>query len=175
MKIRPLHLRQRDATTCGPTVAVVAGAMVDPAYRLSLASHDAVVWFAAEQGRVHASVNRVWPRALGTTPVGMVRAVTAHSLGRGVRYRWRPCWGRRDRLADVVAAVGSGWPVPMLVGRFIPRHWVLIVDVAGGVLQCYEPSSGDVRSVGIEAVRSARLSGVGYPRAFAFVLPRRSR
>lgn len=172
MKIGPLRLRQRDAITYGPTVAVVAGAMVDPAYRLSLTAPDAVVWFAAEQGRVHASVNRVWPRALGTTPVGMAHAVTSHCLGRGVSYRWRPWWGRRDRLADVLAAVRSGWPVAVLVGRIVPRHWVLIVDVVDDVLQCYEPSSGDVRGVKVDAVRRARLTGMGYPRPFAFVLPK---
>ena len=36
MKIGDLHLRQRDSTTCGPSVAVVAGALVDPAYRKEL-------------------------------------------------------------------------------------------------------------------------------------------
>jgi hypothetical protein len=55
----------------------------------------------------------------------------------------------------------------------IPRHWVLIVEVKGDVLRCYEPSSGEVRSVEVAAVQDARLRGLGFPRAFAFVLPRR--
>ena len=59
----------------------------------------------------------------------------------------------------------------MLVGRFIPRHWVLIVDASAGQLQCYEPSSGEVRTVGVDQVRRAQLTGLGYPRPFAFVLP----
>ncbi|WNG87399.1 hypothetical protein C6A87_027275 [Mycobacterium sp. ITM-2016-00317] len=171
MKFLPPHLRQRDGVTCGPTVAVVACAMVDPAYRLSLDAPDAGVWFAAEQGRVHASVNRVWPRAWGTTPVGMARAVTACSRGRGVRYRWRLWRGSHDGLADVLAAVRSGWPVAMLVGRFIPRHWVLIVALTGEAARCYEPSSGEVCTVALEAVRRGRMTGPGYPRPFAFVLP----
>lgn len=172
MKSAPLHLRQRGTTTCGPTVAVVAGAIVDPAYRLSLTAPDADVWFEAEQGRVHAAVNRVWPRALGTTPAGMARAITACSRGRGVSYRWRLWRGRRDQLADVLSAVQSGWPVAMLVGRFVPRHWVLIVDASDDEMRCYEPSSGEVRSVTIAMVRQARLAGLGYRRAFGFVLPR---
>jgi hypothetical protein len=79
--------------------------------------------------------------------------------------------GRRDNLSDVLPAVRIGLPVAMLIGRFIPRHWVLIVDATGDELQCYEPSSGEVRPVGMDAVRGSRLTGLGYPRPFAFVLP----
>jgi hypothetical protein len=52
---------------------------------------------------------------------------------------------------------------------------VLIVAAAGNVLQCYEPSSGMVVPVDIAAIREARLTGLGFPRPFAFVLPRLSR
>lgn len=149
----------------------MAGALLDPEYRTALSDDVAGrAWFSDEQLRLHALLNRVWPRALGTTPMGIARALTLR--GRGVRYRWRLCRGRRDRLADVLDAVGSHRPVPMLIGRVIPRHWVLIVDASADRLHCYEPSSGEVRTVGIDAVRRARLSGLGYPRPFAFVLPR---
>ncbi|WP_102145732.1 hypothetical protein [Mycobacterium hubeiense] len=180
MKLAGLRLRQRDGVTCGPTVAVVAGALLDPSYRAALlepgthtVASPALAWFAKEQGRIHAEVNRLWPRRLGTTPMGMARALTARSAGLGLRYRWRPHHGARDDLSDVRHALDAGWPVAMLIGRVIPRHWVLLVDRAGEVLQCYEPSSGDVVSVDIAAVREARLSGLGYPRPFAFVLPGR--
>ena len=168
-------------------MAVVAGALLDPGYRSALSGADAGrAWFSAEQVRVHALVNRAWPRALGTTPMGMARALTLHSRDRGAAYRWRMWRGRRDRLADVLDAVGSNWPVAMLIGRWIPRHWVLIVDApvdtlhcddpalhcGEPVLHCYEPSSGRVRTVGVTAVRRAQLSGLGYPRPFAFVVPR---
>ncbi len=88
---------------------------------------------------MHELVNRGWPRMLGTTPMGMARAITLSSGG-AARYRWRlfhaptqrarwrapRSWrGRRDRLTDALAAVDAGWPVAMLIGRFIPRHWVL--------------------------------------------------
>jgi hypothetical protein len=171
MKLAALHLRQRDGVTCGPTVAVVAGALLDPGRQAELADP---AWFADEQSRVHAELNRVWPRRLGTTPTGMARALTRHSASSGVRYRWRLFRGRRDKLSDVRHAVEGDWPVAMLIGRFIPRHWVLIVEVDWLQWQCYEPSSGDVRSVDVEAVRRSRLSGLGYPRPFAFVLPRAS-
>jgi hypothetical protein len=169
MKLSALNLRQRDGVTCGPTVVVVAGALLDPGYRAAMSDP---AWFAGEQARVHAEVNRVWPRRLGTTPAGMSHALTRH--GGGVRYRWRLFHGRLDRLSDVQCAVEAGRPVAMLIGRFIPRHWVLILEAAENQWQAYEPSSGAVRSVEVAAVRRSRLSGLGYPRPFAFVLPRPS-
>jgi hypothetical protein len=172
MKLLGLRLRQRDSTTCGPSVAVVAGALVDPTYRTALTDSPRA-WFDDEQLRVHAEVNRIWPRMLGTTPLGIARALTTRSEVRGVRYRWRLFRGRRDRLTDVRREVKAGWPVAMLLGRFIPSHWVLIVEADGETLQCYEPSSGEVRPADIDAVRRSRLTGLGYPRPFAFVLPSR--
>jgi hypothetical protein len=171
MKLSGLNLRQRDGVTCGPTVAVVAGALLDKGQQADLSDR---AWFDGEQARVHAEVNRVWPRRLGTTPTGMARAFSAHSVVSGVRYRWRLFRGRRDTLSDVRRAVEAGRPVAMLIGRFIPRHWVVIVEASATEWHCYEPSSGEVRSVAVDAVRRSRLSGLGYPRPFAFVLPRAS-
>src|SRR5688572_22931680 len=57
VKLAALRLRQRDGVSCGPAVAVVAGALLDPAYRGELVGPR---WFAREQGRVHGRVNRVW-------------------------------------------------------------------------------------------------------------------
>jgi len=169
MRLAALNLRQRDGVTCGPTVAVVAAALLDPGRGERLSDP---AWFADEQARVHREVNRVWPRRFGTTPAGMARALSARSSSVG--YRWRLFRGRRDGLSDVQRAVRAGHPVAMLIGRFIPRHWVLIVDVAGPSWQCYEPSSGQVRAVSVDAVRRSRLTTLGYPRPFAFVLPRAS-
>lgn len=172
VKLAALRLRQRDGITCGPTVAVVAGAMLDQTYSAELLSPDGEAWFAAEQGRIHAAVNRIWPRQLGTTPAGMARALTEHSAKRGVTYRWRRFRGARDALSDVRTAVVAGWPVAMLIGeRGVPRHWVLIVGASEDGLECYEPSSGKVLPVETEAVRDARLTGLGFARPFAFVVP----
>jgi hypothetical protein len=166
MQLPPIPLRQRDGVSCGPSVAIVARGLLDEDYRAQLAIAG---WFEAEQSRVHRTVNRIWPRFLGTTPVAVARALDGYS-GR-LRYRWRPV-RRRDRLLDVREAVLLGRPVPMLVGRVIPRHWVLLVDVQGTqAFRCYEPSSGELRTVTADAIRRARLTGVGYPRPFAFVVP----
>lgn len=159
-----MWLRQRDGVTCGPSVAVMAGAMLDAGYRAPLHGRHAQEWFAAEQGRVHRAVNTVWPRALGTTPAGMARALSAH----GTRYRWRPAV---RALPQVCAALAAGWPVAMLIGSAIPRHWVLLTEIGGAALRCYEPSSGQLVSVSVDDVRTGRLGPLGFPRPFAFVLP----
>ncbi len=161
-------LRQRDGVTCGPTVAIAGSALLDPGYAPALASAE---WFIEEQGRLHRRLNRLWPRALGTTPVAMAMALSRHSA---VRYRWRLAGGRRDPLLDVRESVLLGYPVAMLVGRIIPRHWVLLTGTAGTTgFICYEPSSGALRRMDADDLRGARLTGVGFPRAFAFVLPQR--
>ncbi len=161
---------QRDGVTCGPSVAVMAGALLDPGYGAPLTSARPQHWFDAEQARVHRAVNVVWPRALGTTPAGMARAMTEHSAARRVRYRWRAArW--RDGLADVCDAVAAGWPVPMLIGAVLPRHWVLLTELHGAMLRCYEPSAGAVLDVPVDSVRTCLPARLGFPRAFAFVIP----
>ncbi|MCV7172180.1 hypothetical protein H7I41_19875 [Mycobacterium manitobense] len=185
MELSALRLRQRDGLTCGPAVAVVAGALMDPGHRAALLNPSGYAvtasgrdWFAGEQGRIHAEVNRIWPRRLGTTPPGMARALTAQAAAHGVRYRWRLCRGQRDGLADVLAALDRKLPVAMLIGNWLPRHWVLLTDRhrdddrrLDGQLQCYEPSSGTVVSVPVTAIRGARLTGLGFPRPYAVVVP----
>jgi hypothetical protein len=90
-----------------------------------------------------------------------------------VHYRSRAARGSGDRLTDIREAVLVGWPVAMLIGNVIPRHWVLLVDYDGGAFQCYEPSSGQVVAVTAADIRANRLSRLGFPRPFAFVLPTR--
>jgi hypothetical protein len=105
----------------------------------------------------------------------MARTISQHSAGHHVRYRWRLA-RRHDALVDVERAVSARWPVAMLVGNVIPRHWLLLVgrdvQTAPDLVECYEPSSGQVRGVRLAAIRGAALTNVGFPRAFAFVLPR---
>jgi hypothetical protein len=159
-------VRQTDGFTCGPTVAMVASGLLDPHYA------DTVSDFGAEQHRIHAHANRIWPRKLGTTPWGVAATITAHTRELGVRYGWRLFRGRRDPLTDVTAAVDTGWPVALLVGKGIPRHWVLITaHPSPEVLRCFEPGSGQVRDATLEEFQQHRLPRLGFPRAYALVLP----
>jgi len=155
--------RQRDGISCGPAVAVVAGALLEPSSAGDLVGER----FASEQGRVHLLVNMVWPRRLGMTPAGLARALSVHRP-----YRWRRFRGRRDALDDVLAAVTAGRPVGMLVGNGIPRHWVLLISVGPSGFSVYEPSSGELRPCALADIRTSRLVGLGFPRPWAFVLPR---
>lgn len=143
----------------------MAGTLLDADYGAALTAGNAEQWFHDEQGRVHRAVNTVWPRALGTTPAGMARALSAH----GVRYRWRVAGAS---VADVFGAVADGFPVAMLIGGVVPRHWVLLTEVRGASVRCYEPGSGHLVSVPIADIGAGRLRGLGFPRPFAFVLPR---
>ncbi|HEX5142480.1 MAG TPA: hypothetical protein VFW21_01280, partial [Mycobacterium sp.] len=145
-------LRQRDGVTCGPTVAIVGAALLDSRYATQL--HDPE-WFIREQGRVHREVNVLWPRALGTTPAAMAVAFSRHSA---VPYRWRLTLGRRDGLHDVREALLLGYPVALVVGRIVPRHWVLLIGVdADARFQCYEPSSGELRTISASDIRLGQL------------------
>lgn len=158
--------RQRDGITCGPSVAVMAGALLQQ----NPSSVVPQAWFEREQVRVHRVVNVVWPRDLGTTPAGMARAINEHSLPLGVRYRWRVGNGGRV-LAAVHKALAARWPVAMLVGSVVPRHWVLLTELDGATISCYEPSSGRLLSLPNADIGHGRIAGIGFPRPFAFVLP----
>jgi hypothetical protein len=75
-----------------------------------------------------------WPRALGTPPWAVARAMTAYA---GVPYRTHVVrWGGRGKDFDALhAAVSSGRPCPMYVGDgWLPRHVVLAVDKDGTLL-----------------------------------------
>jgi hypothetical protein len=149
----------------------MAGALLDPDYGAPLRSQGPQAWFDTEQARVHRAINVMWPRALGATPAGVAGAMSAHSAARGVRYRWRPA-RCGDPVSDVCAAVAAGWPVAMLIGAVLPRHWILLTAIAGTIVRCYEPSSGQLLDIPIDDIRRGRLSRLGFPRAFAFVVPR---
>ncbi|CAN5545462.1 hypothetical protein BH11ACT7_BH11ACT7_17300 [soil metagenome] len=156
-----LTLRQRDGVTCGPSAAIVGAAMLDPEYAAHL---EQAGWFEAEQEQLHRQLNTVWPRALGTTPWGMVEALNAHSP---VRYRWRFAESSPEQLDTIRAAVTRGRPVPMLLGKVIPRHWVLLIGFEKGRFEIYEPGRGDVLKVSPAELRG----GLGFPQVFGYVVP----
>ena len=169
---------QADGTKCGSTVLLVLAAEADPRFALSLTEEPgfAARWDAAQR-RVHRQTNRLGPRAAGTTPWGMVGWLGRHAAGLGP-YRVRPVDDSspadlRDVIAEVATALDYGAPVPLLIGGFVPRHWVLALEPAElDGWSVFEPTSGEVRRVEVPAVQAHRLGGVlGYDRLHAVLLP----
>lgn len=156
-----LKLRQRDGVTCGPSAAIVGAAMLNSDYAAKL---EQTGWFAAEQAQLHRQLNTVWPRALGTTPMGMVEALNGHS---SKRYHWRFAQGSGGQLDGIRNAVTRGWPVPMLLGKIIPRHWVLLIGFESGRFRIYDPGVGDV----LLATAAELRGGLGFPQVFGYVVP----
>ena len=160
-----LFVRQTDGFTCGPTVAMVASAALDPTYGAGIGDPG------DEQHAIHKAANFLWPRKLGTTPWAVAKVISRHARALGVKYRWR--YFNHD-LADVIAAVEGGWPVAMLIGSGIPRHWILLIGHSDGVFTCFNPARGAQVEVPVADVQNRNLGVLGFPRAFAMVLPGRA-
>jgi hypothetical protein len=169
------RLVQCDGTTCGATVVVAIRMIADPAYAHHVATAPPAA-FAGAQRRVHRAANILWPRAFGVTPQGVVRTVNIHSAALGARYGWRPIDPERPHrvraaLAVAAASVDAGWPVPLLVGRWEPRHWVLVVAANGEILRCYEPTNGRIAAVTVADLAEGRAQGLGYRNPLAMAYP----
>jgi hypothetical protein len=200
-----VRLDQVDRTACGSAVLVALAAWADPAETqrldgermLEAATGSAGVTaevttgfgtrYDERQRQVHRETNRFWPRALGTTPFGMVRWLRRNAPGAGpYRLRLVDDTSAADldaALDEASAALGAGRPVPMLVGSVVPRHYVMALGVmALGVTalgvqgadswRVYEPSLGRVRALDLRLVRQRRLAPVlGFHRLHALLLP----
>ena len=119
--------RQPDTRTCGPSVVVVARGLASGA--------SAGPEFASQVLATHRSLNRWWPRLLGTTPWAVARA-----LGGRVR------WIRGRGWAEVLAALPH--PTPVYLGsRLLPRHVVLALEARDGVPVVYDPAKGALTPV----------------------------
>jgi hypothetical protein len=177
------RLDQVDGTTCGSAVLVALSAWADPAEILRLdgpAAGNGMGFGArydARQRQVHRETNRFWPRALGTTPWGMVRWLRRHVPGAGpYRVRLVDDTSAPDLTAaldEAGAALAAGRPVPMLVGPLVPRHYAMALGVLDrGAWRVYEPTSGQVRALDLRLVRERRLAPVlGFQRLHALLLP----
>jgi hypothetical protein len=169
------RLKQCDQTTCGPAVVVVARMIADPAYAYQVS--QAPTEFEQAQATVHAAANMLWPLAFGTTPWGLSATLNVHSGAFGARYGWSAIDPARTEdaraaLGTAVRAAVDGWPVPLLIGRWEPRHWVLVVDGTPDAMRCYEPSGGRVVDITIDEVARRRADPLGFPDLHALVLPR---
>lgn len=174
-------VRQYDDTTCGSTVIMLARAMNDPIYALSLttdldgnrldgnAFHERI---KAEEQRIHDSTNTLWPQRLGTTPWGLTGELNSY----GVQYNWRAvddtsAGSVGTALDAAVGAVDAGHTVPVLIGDGYPKHYVLLIGHEGGELVFYNPS-GEVTRVSEADFRDGRMSALGYRHVQAVVTPR---
>jgi len=158
-------LRQPDGLSCGATTVVAWRLLVDPAYRdrvgapgslddVVLATHRRLVARRDEHGRAQVP----WPRALGTPPWSLARAVG----GRVVRPGW-------DRLAGPLAA---GSPVAVYVGsRLLPLHVVLAVALRDGRVVAHDPARGRAVTFDRADLERHRLPFTGRPRAWWLVVP----
>lgn len=195
-----VRLDQVDRSACGSAVLVALAAWADPAETLRLDAEQtasAVTGsglpaaaatragaaagfgsrFDARQKQVHREATRFWPRALGTTPWGMVGWLRRHAPGAGP-YRVRLVDDTSpadldDALAAAGTALGVERPVPLLVGSVVPRHYVMAVGVLDdGRWRVYEPASAQVRALDPRLVRERRLGRVlGFDRLHALLLP----
>jgi hypothetical protein len=179
-------LDQVDGTTCGSAVLVALAAWADPAEltRLEapptgqpLAGGGFGARYDARQKQVHRETNRFWPQALGTTPWGAARWLRDHVPAAGTyRVRLVDDTSAADVTAmieAVRAALAVGRPVPLVVGSFVPRHYVLALRADGDDgWRVYEPTSGQVRLLDLATLRERRLAPVlGFDRLHAVLLP----
>ncbi|MDN5857100.1 MAG: hypothetical protein L0H84_00620 [Pseudonocardia sp.] len=186
-------LDQVDATTCGSAVLVALAAWAEPAELERLdgagrasagAGTAAAVGFGVGFGarydvrqlQVHRESTKYWPAALGTSPWGMVAWLRRNVPAAGP-YRVRlvddvSASDVAESIAVVDAALATGRPVPLLIGTFIPRHYVLAVGAGPAGWRVYEPSSGEVREVARELVRGRAIAGpLGFDRLHAVLVP----
>ncbi|OLB74322.1 MAG: hypothetical protein AUI14_23845 [Actinobacteria bacterium 13_2_20CM_2_71_6] len=187
MHFRGYLIRQYDDTSCGSTVIVVAHAMADPIFALQLTTGGTVGTddtgehfldrLKAEEQRVHGATNLVWPQIIGTPPWGVRDQMNQASVGIGGRYQWTVIqdWvaGPTDAvLRQALLAVGHGYPVPVLIGDAVPRHYVLLVNHTRAGALFYEPTGGAIVPVPEDALRRRDFSLLGFAHITGAIVPR---
>ena len=111
-----------------------------------------------------------WPRALGTPPWAVARAMSEFS---GVHYSRRRAVPRSraklfTRLSDAVAER----PAPFYVGDWIPRHVVLAVGPTAEGVQVYNPAHGTLVEMTRADFEAGKLTTFGrWTRPWFVVLP----
>jgi hypothetical protein len=181
VQFRGDSISQYDDTTCGSTTIVVVRALADPIYALHLTTAaDSGESFQRrlqdEERHVHDETDVLWPKAAGTPPWALSDLLNAGSGVWGARYRWVPVPPVisalvNDVLGQALTAVGHGYPVPLLIGDLIPRHYVLLVsrDAAGALF--YEPTSGAVIRLSGRDLRHRDFSLLGFAHLHGAILP----
>jgi hypothetical protein len=177
-------VQQTDDTTCGSMTILMARAMTDPLYALYLTTGDSTVRadastahfearLTAEEHRIHAATNRFWPQRLGSTPDGLSSELNRHADALGSRYEPRVVAGLGDKspLRAAVEAAGSGQPVPVLIGDWIPRHYILLIGRDGADLLFYEPGYATVGRMSAQSFVDGKIDVIGFHHVYAVVTP----
>jgi len=173
------ELNQYDDTTCGSTTLVAVRLSLDPLYAFRLTTGgrpgtrgDSARGFKdrlrGEERAVHRRTASWWPEAAGTPPWGLDAETGRIAAALPVAYRWETATpGFPDRTDQVIrlslAAAGRGYPVPMLIGDLIPRHYVLLLgrDRAGALF--FEPAAGEIRRVTTARLARHDFGPLGFP------------
>lgn len=125
-----------------------------------------------------------WPRALGTSPWGARHELEHGASALGTRYETTWCrLGRaealRQQVRDLVERVRDGRPGLLYVGNAtLPRHVTLVIPAGGsggpagtGGLAVYDPATGTVRFLDVEAFVGRRLQIAGWDVPWCTVRP----
>ncbi|MFI7706702.1 hypothetical protein [Nonomuraea sp. NPDC049480] len=185
VRVNGVELEQQNQTTCGSTSIMVARAMNDPLYAMSLTTDEKgnplsttelQEKFTSEQNRIHDSTNTVWPQSLGTSPWGLTDEMNKHADSFGANYDWRlvddtSAGSVNPALNDAVGAVDAGHTVPVLIGDSYPAHYVLLVGHEGDDLIFYNPS-GEMVRVSEDDFRNGNVSALGYKHVQGVVTPK---
>jgi hypothetical protein len=170
-------LTQPDQRSCGPSSLVAAHILLDPAFAATQNPHAFADSVLALHRRLTAPsafgrAQLPWPRALGTPPWAVARAMSSYA---GVPYRTRVVrWGgRRKDFEVLLAAVTAGHPCPLYVGDRIPRHVVLAVALTAAGADVYNPGNGRVVEMTRAAFEAGQLTTFGrWARPWFVVAPR---
>ena len=191
---------QHSPTTCGSTALTVARMLVDPVFATWVLSGEARGHgflpelvdtderVAAAEQLVLRRTNRVigpgrrlqppWPRALGTPPWGAQHELEHGGSVPGTRYETRWCRvggpdALRREVRELTERVRDGRPAALYVGNAtLPRHVTLVVPGGGpGGLAVYDPATGTVRVLDVDAFAGRRLQLAGWDVPWCTVRP----
>jgi hypothetical protein len=162
--VPPSTLRQPDEVSCGPTAAVAARMLLDPAWRpedvateIALV-HRALTSTTGPTGRAQLP----WPRALGTPPWALA-GVLADLTG-------EPVTSRLARFApgaahDELVRRSATRPVAVYLGSpWLPRHVVLAYGTVGDsdAVRIFDPARGGLVTVAAGRWREHRVGVAGW-------------
>ncbi len=174
MNLEPIRgLAQPDQRSCGPSSLVAAHILLDPTYRPDTFSTEVLALHRRLTGPSFGGRAQLpWPRALGTPPWAVARAMTSFS---DLPYRTRVVrlGGRSSAFDALHVAVTEGHPCPLYVGStWVPRHVVLAVAPTDSGVQVYNPARGRVVELLRTAFEGGKLTTFGrWTKPWFAVLP----